>query len=355
MWIRSRWGRWVSLGLLLGLLGLSLFSLYRTVSQTRAITIPLSLVTYRQTGRLDYEVYLRPNSLFEEEVLGPRDLYFVQLIDTMFFTFDYDLTSSPPVQAMDAIYQVDAVLGVPDLWEKNFALVPPTPVSGDAFSFSFSLPIPEYLELLETARLETGSNLYSPQLTLRVRVDPQAETRYQYIREPFEQTLALTFDGQTLDVESNLMASAPGEIAVPYNTSVRGLRLARVASALGAGFAGALLYAWGWAYDRVESRRRQVERELAEARKQLQGLLVEVDALPESRRGQTVMHVRSLSALIGLSKETLRPVICTTNGTGIAYAVVDERGAVRYEYKATSALQEVEAHEGPEVPSLEHD
>ncbi len=126
----------------------------------------LKLTQAGATGKFDYTVYLKENSLFDTETLKPPppviptpppppptpppppppktigagELLFSKLTDKMDMTFSYKFKSDKPVSQVAEEVEIKAALENPGVWSKTFVLVPLTKTSGD-FTSTFSLDI----------------------------------------------------------------------------------------------------------------------------------------------------------------------------------------------------------------------
>ena len=117
--------------------------------------------SYRQNAQLDHAVYLKPNKLFGETSLGPGHTYFAKTIDRVDITFAYSFDGEPAAE-VKGIYEVRATTVCGELsnelvetgkstertklWEKQSALLPPTPFVGKNGSVSIRQTIPIQLE-----------------------------------------------------------------------------------------------------------------------------------------------------------------------------------------------------------------
>lgn len=323
-----RIGTFLVVGLLLVA---SLFGVYYTSQAPAEVQISTPVTRYDQRGAFDYRVQLVPNSLFETTQLGPGQVYFARLVDDIRMDFTYQLQSEQLVGEPEFTYQVSAILGAPGLWEKTFTLVPPTTTTEQPAT-SFVLPIPQFITLIDTIREETKATTGVPRLTVRAQVQPDAESEYGPITKPFEQTLLLTFEGETIHVADDLVKTQSGEISETQVVPAEGRNLIRNASFAGLAISLLLLTYAGWLYVQFRTRIPATTVELTRAKKRLKGLLVKADTVPPAREEHVVIQVHSLADLINMAEETYLPVIYTPSDTGITYCVLAGSGAVRYQY-----------------------
>jgi len=346
--MKQRWGRILSLLInsvavrvlcfLLGtgLLLASLLGLYLALTTPReaARRVSIPVVNYQQQGNFHYTVHLKPSPLFQTTELGPGQVYFTRLVDNITMTFSYLFSSDQPLEEVEFNYQANAAFGSAGLWEKQFVLVPPTITALDhsSFSFSFALPIPQFIELLETFREETGTGMPSPQLSVKVQIQPQASTEYGPITEPFEQTLVFHFEDAMIRVEEELKKSQSATMTETKLAPVPGLAWIIIPSGIGILVSSFLLAYLSYSYTQLRSSIPTAEKELRHAEKKLQGLLVQTDKLPPVGEGQVLIRLNSLPDLVNLAEETFRPVVYSANEGRFVYCMTDGSGTVRYEY-----------------------
>lgn len=323
-----RIGAFLVVGLLLVA---SLFGMYYASLEPAEIHISTPVTQYEQQGTFDYRVQLVPNSLFETTQLGPGQVYFARLVDDIRMDFNYHLRTEQLVGEPEYTYQISAILGTPGLWEKTFTLIPPTTTNEEP-STSFVLPIPQFMDLIDTIREETQATTGTPRLTVRALVQPQAQSQYGPISEPFEQTLLLTFEGETIHIADNLVHTQAGQISETQVVPDSGRNQIRRASLAGLVFSLLLLAYLGWMYVQFRTHVPVAEKELARAKKRLKGLLVKADTVPPARTDHVVIQVHSLADLISMAEETYLPVIYTPNDDSVTYCVLAGSGAVRYQY-----------------------
>jgi hypothetical protein len=94
-------------------------------------------------GRFDYEVSLKPNRLYETDVLksevlpvpeppapsqtlGPGLVYFPKIIDKIEASFAYQFLCDRPISEQSQEVQVTVVIENPEKWSKSLVVVPET-------------------------------------------------------------------------------------------------------------------------------------------------------------------------------------------------------------------------------------
>lgn len=343
-----RAGTFLVVGLLLVV---SLLGLYYAAMAPAEVEVSTPVARYEQRGTFDYRVYLNPNSLFETTQLGPGQVYFARLVDDIRMEFAYELQADELVGEPEFTYQVSAILGAPGLWEKTFTLVPPTTTS-DPPSTSFVLPIPQFLELIDTIREETQAATGTPRLTVRARVQPQAQSEHGPISEPFEHTMFFTFADERITPSDDLVQTQAGTITEARVIPASSRSQIQQASLVGLAFSLVLMIYVGWLYVQFRTTVPAVEKELSQLKKRLKGLLVEANTIPPARDDHVVIEVHSLNDLVNMAEEAYLPVIYTPRENGVTYCVLAGSGSVRYQY--TSGEQHTAATNGVAPPNSHH-
>jgi hypothetical protein len=194
----------------------------------------LGKLSYEQIGVFDYSVLLKSNSPWgaitirppslepppppppsppplSSKVLGPGDIIFPELVDSIDVTFYYDLRSDSPISQITAAVEITAVLEAAELWSKSFPLLQ-REESGGSFKVSFPLDLAYYRDALETIRDETGASAESYSLAITANVHTIAGTDSGPIDEVFSQTLSSTLGQGTLQWNEELQKTEPGSI-----------------------------------------------------------------------------------------------------------------------------------------------
>jgi len=304
-------------------------------------------VSYEEAGEFDYEVYLKPNKLYGSTVLrsaglpqpsspppsqtlGPGQVYYPRIVDTIEATFYYQFFCDRPVSGQSEEVEVSAVIENPGRWSKSLILVPKTNKMGN-FAISFPIDIHYFNDVIDAIEKETGVGGGTYDLTIKADVHTIAETELGAIDEVYSQSLEGKLEGNTLSFGEELSQSQTGiigEATLPLSSgniwgslSLAGLIVALLA-----------LGYFGWSY--VQLRREpagiDVEAEAARARKKYRQVLVDVEELPSAKPNETLIPLSSLDDLVRVADDLVKPVLHQVKEGRHVYCTVD--GAVRYEY-----------------------
>lgn len=309
------------------------------------------------TGKFNYLVYLKENSIYTETVLtppippltpptppspapaktiGPGQVIFSKLVDRIDATFHYKFKSDKPIRELSQEVTITAVLENPEVWSKTFVLVPRTKKRGD-FSIDFPLDISQFTEMLEAIRSETGVPAKSHNLTIKADVHTIAQTDFGEIDEVFTQTLSTALGKGTLEWNEELVESKLGSIETTKMTpnpekylglSVNGAR--NLSTALAGGFFLLFLFSVVLNIKLKPEKLSRIEEEALRARKKYGELISEVSDLLPIREGEVIIRASSLEALANISNNSLKPILLKVEPDKHTYYVID--GLVRYEY-----------------------
>jgi len=303
-------------------------------------------ISYSREGRFDYEVYLKPNSLYDTDVLsseappaaespsltplGPGLTYFRNIVDNVMASFSYQFLSDKPVANMVEEVEVTAVLRYPEMWSKSFTLVPKTSYRGP-FVVDFPVDIEAFQTFTDNLRTELGLGAASYDLAIQATVHTTGDTESGRIDEVFTHSLQGQLGMTTFTLAGSPAKQQPGAIVensmVPVaNTWVfRGLSLA-----------GLVLVAFALLFVLRNSRQAQavaissMEEEALRAKRKHKGVIVDVSELPPAGAGEVVIPIGSVDELVSIADALLKPVLHHARADRHTYCVID--GGVRYLY-----------------------
>jgi len=304
-------------------------------------------ISYSRKGRFDYQVYLKPNSLYDTDVLsseappeeespalttplGPGLTYFNKIVDNVMANFSYQFLSDKPVTNLVEEVEVTAVLRYPEMWSKSFTLVPKTSYRGP-FVVDFPVDIEGFQAFTDNLRTELGLGAASYDLAIQTTVHTTGDTESGHIDEIFAHSLQGQLGLTTFTLAGSLAKQQPGAIVenrmVPVaNTWVfRGLSLA-----------GLVLVLFALLFVLRNSRRAQavaisrMEEEALRAKRKHKGVIVDVSELPPAGAGEVVIPIGSVDELVSIADALLKPVLHHARTNKHTYCVID--GGVRYLY-----------------------
>jgi hypothetical protein len=304
-------------------------------------------ISYSQEGWFEYEIYLKPNTLYETDVLrskaspvappsspsqtlGPGLVYFPRIVDSIEASFSYQFLSDKPATNLVEEVEVKAVLEHPDMWGKSFTLVPKTSYRGPLM-VDFPVDIKAFNTVTDTLRTELGVAAVSYDLTIQVTVHTTADIASGHVDQVFTQSLQGQLGTTTFTLRGNLAKQQPGAIVEYRTVPVPSTWVFRILS-----LAGLVLVVFALLFVLRNSRQPQavpissMEEEALRAKRKHKGVIVDVVELPPAGAGEAVIPIGSVDELVGIADALLKPVLHHTKAERHTYCVIDS--GVRYMY-----------------------
>ena len=314
-------------------------------------------------GSFSYVVNLKNNSIFDSTTLvspttsgspspslGPGQLIFARLVDSMDVVFNYTFKASGPVSNLSTDVDIAFSIQAPKLWSKTFPLLH-TQEGGD-FRLSFPLDMAGYTDLLGAISAETGGSADSYDIAVVAKIHTVGQTQFDTIDEMFTPTMKGTLKGNVLEWDKKLTTTQAGAIKqvriVPNAATYLGLSVG-VARTLPWVLAAIffLFFAFSfWLY--VRAKKGQPSRvdstEVLNIQKKYRQRIAEATG-QTAVEGEKVVSVASMASLVTIADELGKPLIHQSPGTPEerhAYYVFD--GTTRYQYLPAVCTQQQASH-----------
>ncbi|HUW44671.1 MAG TPA: DUF5305 family protein [Dehalococcoidia bacterium] len=302
---------------------------------------------YEATGRFDYEVSLKPNKLYETDVLrsealpvpepptpaqtlGPGLVYFPDIIDNIEASFSYEFLCNRPVSKQSQEVDVSATIENPGKWSKSLVLMPKTTRQG-SFTIPFSMDIEYLTGVIDAIGQETGVPGTSYSITLKASVHTVAQTDVVTINEAFTQTLGATLEENTLTFDEELSGSQSGTIDGAATPGASEEGRSRAPWIICLVVALLVLGYFGWSQTRLRLVPVSAgEAEAARARKKYRQMMVDVEELPGVKPTETVIPLNTLDDLVRIADDLVKPVLHQAETGKHTYCIIDS--GVRYLY-----------------------
>jgi hypothetical protein len=303
-------------------------------------------IKYKGNGRFDYEVHLKPNKLYETDVLrseaspvveppaspqtlGPGLVYFPKIIDKIAASFSYQFLCDRPISAQSQEVQVTAIIENPAYWSKSLVVVPETNKVGN-FTISFPIDIEYFTRVIDAIGQETGVRGSSPNIVIKADVYTVAYTDLGTINEVYTQTLSAKLEANTLSFDKELSGSKLGSISAPVSEASGGV--SRAPWIIGLVIALLALGYFGWSQAQLRVAPVSAgEAEAARARRKYRQMMVDVEELPWAKPTETVVPLNSLDDLVRIADDLVKPVLHQAEKGTHTYCIIDSD--VRYVYK----------------------
>jgi hypothetical protein len=307
-------------------------------------------IGYSENGWFDYEVYLKPNKLYETnvlrsegsavveppspsstpQVLGPGLVYFPNIVDNITASFSYQFRSDKEVTNLVEEVEVTAVLKYPGMWSKSLTLVPKTSKSGQ-FVVDFPVDIKAFNAVTDTLRDELGFGAATYDLTIQATVHITGDIDSEHIDEVFAHSLQGQLGMTSFTLKGDLIKQQPGTI-VKYRTVPVGKTWVFRALSL----VGLALAVFGLLFVLRNSRQAQavaisrMEEEALSAKRKHKGVIVDVGELPPIGAREAVIPIGSVDELVRTADALLKPVLHYAEADKHTYCIIDS--GVRYLY-----------------------
>jgi hypothetical protein len=309
-------------------------------------------VSYTEQGWFDYEVHLKPNKLYDEDVLrsegfpaaepatsppsttqpvGPGLVYFRSIIDHITASFSYQFDCDESVTNLVEEAEITAILEDPGgTWSKTLTIVPQTSKSG-AFVVDFPVDLSQFTEVAAALGNELNINTLPCDLTIKAEVHTTGDTDSGHIDEIFTHSLVTALGNPTLSFTGGLSRTQPGTIVESRMAPVANTRMFR-----GLSLAGLVLAVFAFLFVLHNSRQARavvisgVEEEALQAKRKHKGVIVDVSELPPTGAGEVVIPIGSVDELVRTADALLKPVLHQAEVDKHTYCVID--GATRYQY-----------------------
>jgi len=203
------------LGIILIISAFSTYAAYQEPTTTEESYITL---TYGQSGRFNYIVSLKNNTVYNKTTLYPGEgVIFKQIVDNIntSFTYNFQFTYLQIEKSTEISgnYNIQAEIQT-DIWTKTYTLVPTTSFnsSGKTANFNVNFPIdfPFYDNVVTTINSETGINAPNPLLIIKCNVAVTAKTGNELIYDSFKPSITVSLNQKTIEISDILSLSQSG-------------------------------------------------------------------------------------------------------------------------------------------------
>ncbi|WP_334110142.1 DUF5305 family protein [Thermodesulfitimonas autotrophica] len=313
-----------------GLLGVVSFAgLCFAYRQPVAASKTIALYRYQHKAEITYRVRIKPNSIYPGKVLAPGRIYFTKLAEGVDATLCYRFTAAEPA-GFSGSYEVVATVEAPEMWRKEFLLIPATAVKGKGKTFGFrrdfTVDLARFQDFVTEAVKETGASPYEPRLVIRANVNLQAVTQYGTVQERLAPAMVIPLTAGTFKITGNLSPQENGALTKTVKVPLPAVKVARAGAAVATFFAGGLfLLLLVLTHSRPDAT--AAEREI---RRRCGDRLVKAVDINLPPAAPTV-HMGSAADFLRVTGELDKPVVCLPGPEGCtAYIIFD--GATAYSY-----------------------
>lgn len=183
----------------------------------------IPVFTYRQKGDIQYEVFLKPNILYEQPSLGEGNIYITEFVDVIEASFSYAFEGERTSRIQGEYEIIATVEGYSDLstneknsatgntktiWKKEYILWPKTVTQiqkqSDSFSKNVIIPFSEYKKFSNEVQALTRVSL-STRVCVTMNTTLTAETDQGPIIESNSQVLIIPLDENSFEIRKVIL------------------------------------------------------------------------------------------------------------------------------------------------------
>jgi hypothetical protein len=209
------------------------FFLYKSVKHTGFKDEKVSLYSYENKGNISYNVFLKPNILYNDNSIGEGNVYLTEFVDYINAVFNYEFKGEKEAD-IKGNYDITAVaegsIGEKEtyktIWKKEFELLPKTNFELRDKDFAIKKEIPiKYEEYNNFAKQVIQDSKFGLQVKLLVsmNVNLKADTGQGIIEEKMSPTMIIPLNTSFFEITGELSKNKPGaiegtkKIQVPVN------------------------------------------------------------------------------------------------------------------------------------------
>ncbi|MDD1776459.1 MAG: DUF5305 domain-containing protein [Candidatus Methanomethylicus sp.] len=269
---------------------------------------------YRHQSQYDYAVYLLSNTIyFNRTILQPGEFPYVDLVNTINFTFQYDFTGAPSVaNSAKLTYAINFSLESSDGWKRVEEITPSTELvftsSEISLSKAMSVNISQYLEIIRAIEKEIGEIGATYQLKITPQIRVEATVNGSKINDTFTPVLSMLLgskNGNFIEF-SGLSLKENGSVGRYEYTSNGWAFYAKNLSLVAPAYLLALTV---YASTKLLRTVKEDEDVCAKIIKKYHSLIIESkDELP-AKYGKTMIKVERLEDLVKISELNSQPII----------------------------------------------
>ena len=313
----------------------SSYSAYSASQEPTTIEKIVPTYIYTHKGIWDYQVYIKDNSLYDTNVLGPGDgKNFKKLIEHINMSFSYEFLANQK-STIHGSYKITAEIQT-SLWSKEFIITPTThfnsSINQAKFTDKFPLNITIYEDFIFNVNSETGSSAGDSKLVIKCTVSLSAKTAEEKIDDTFSRSLQIALRSEIVNIDGTLVSTQPGSIEKTEKVYQPGVTTQTnnwtsssiIITLICAGFVIVTK-------SDLEAQK-LMTRQIKKIQKKFGEWIVEVEKLPKRGVGVELVSTKSMDDLVKISEELGKPIIYYTSDKKETHTfyVIDE--AIHYKY-----------------------
>lgn len=308
--------RLILLGFLIVLLLICAGMAYGAYQQPETTTESVVNTSYTQTGKFDYIVYLKNNTVYGgKTTLEPREgKIFSNLVENINASFSYTFSISKNAE-IDGNYEIRASLNT-DNWNKTIVLKPTTQFTSSSqtktisVNYDFPLDLDYYTEIVSKIDEETGINTPSPVVNIQASVRVSAQTSDETIIKSFTHMLSVPLTGKTIDIDDTTLTSQISGVTTEKQQVYHANVANEKSKWTNLSILFIILAVLSMVVTRSDKKKlSKTEKAVKKIKKKYGEWIVQVDQIPKRPIGTDTVFMKSLDDLIKTSEELGKPIL----------------------------------------------
>ena len=319
----STLARYITIVFLLLILIISSVSTYASFQKPTTTKESYTTLSYIHSGRYDYIVYLKNNTVYNKTVLHPGEgIIFKKIVENITISYTYSFNINKTA-AISGSYVVQAEIKT-DLWTKNYIIKPSTKFNTNGtrsyFTVNFPLNTTIYENIVKQIESEIGITSSNPSLIIKTNVFLTAQTADDFISTPFSSSISISLGKKTIEISDQLSLTESGSgIRNIYHPDVITARSQWSVILI------SILIVTIFFLILTESETRFIdenEKTIQSIIKKYKEWIVEVDSIPSY---SNIIPVKTIDDLVKIGDEIVKPILHYTaiDGKHIFY-ILDE-------------------------------
>lgn len=320
------------------------FFLVRALARPGVVEQKVPLYTYSQQARVNYRVYLKPNSLYPEAALDAGNVYITNFVEKINTDFTYKFSGERAAEVKgeyDVVAVVEATAGKDNkkVWQREFVLLPRTGFAGKdqvvSVQREIQLGLPDYLNFVSKVVKDSELTPEEVNLTVRWNVEVEAATDSGPVKENIASSMVIPISHKAFEVGGELTKEKPGAINTVRQLPAKVDRKFVAASGTAAGLCAVVLLLLLLFTSGSAAETDPLQRKINQLLKKHGDRLAVIDGeLPGTF--ENVIPVKSVDDLVRIADELSKPVMYkpfSGHGEIPAFYVFDEPKIFIFELK----------------------
>lgn len=205
------------------ILSILVYLLLNTVYSKQLKEETIERYRYSNKAEISYEVFLKPNMVYEDDSLKEGNIYISNLVDYIKLDFDYNFKGNSLANIKgnyEIIAKVLSRVGDKEIWEKKFVLIPSTNIDykADKFSINDNLKINTniYADFVNKVN-ETLNFTNNCKLIIYMNVDINVKTDHGVIEEKLSPFISLPLKANYFEIGGEQIKENDGKIEETIN------------------------------------------------------------------------------------------------------------------------------------------